>query len=103
MAINEIHVADIGTVFKVTVKDGTSIVDVSSSTTKEIHFGKPDGTSLIGTAVFETDGTDGIIKYTTIANDLDQDGLWQIQAFVVMSGGQWKSDIARFKVHANIV
>lgn len=102
MAIDEIHVLDIGTVFNITIKDGNSVIDISSATIKEIHFGKPNGELLIGTAEFITDGTDGLIKYTTLADDLDIDGNWHLQAYIVMSTGSWKSDISNFQVHKNL-
>ena len=47
MAANEIHLNDIGTQFLLTVKDGSSAVDISSATTKQIiiknvsYFKKP--------------------------------------------------------------
>ena len=68
MSANEIHVGDIGTVFEVTVKDGEDVVDVSSATTRQLIFKSKDGAVLTKTAVLVTDGTDGKIKYTTIAD-----------------------------------
>ncbi len=103
MASLEIHKLDIGTVLTTTIKDGTSIVDISGATTKDIILGKPDGTSLTNAGTFTTDGTDGKIYYTTILNDLDQIGWWKIQGYIVSSsGGEWRSDIGNFEVHKNI-
>jgi len=102
MAENEIHVQDIGTILKTTVKNGTSVVDISSATTKSIILGKPDNTSSTKDGTFTTDGTDGQLQYTTITDDLDQIGWWKIQAHVVSSSGSWKSDIGNFEVHRNI-
>ena len=98
----EIHLNDIGTVFRLTIYDGSSILDVSSASVKEIIFQKPDGTSVTKTAAFYTDGTDGIIQYTTIANDLDATGTWKIQAKVTLPGGTWSSCTQKFKVYANL-
>ena len=102
MAANEIHVGDIGTVFEVTLMDGSSVVDLSSATTKELVFRKPDGVKLTKTAAFKTDGTDGIITYTSVTDDLDTAGTWRLQAHVVIGGGTWRSDIGDFKVHENL-
>jgi len=108
MAINEVHVGDIGTVFEVTLKDGDVIVDLSSvvgaGTTKEIIFKAPDKTVKTFSAAFKTDGTDGIIQYTTeAATDLHKQGTWKIQAHVVFSPtAEWKSDIAEFEVYKNL-
>jgi len=101
MAANEIHLNDIGTVFTITLKDGSSVVDISSATTKIIIFGKPDGTSVSQTGTFTSDGTDGKMYYTSVDGDLDQPGWWKIQAYIIDSG-TWKSDIGNFEVHANI-
>ena len=99
----EIHLADIGTVFRLTLKDCDDVaVDISSATTKEIIFKKPDGTQVTKAASFYSDGTDGIIEYSTIEDDLDMTGTWKIQAKVIMPTGTWSSNIQSFKVYANL-
>ena len=102
MAVDEIHKNDIGTTLKTTVKNGSSGVDISPATTKNIILGKPDKTLLTKAGSFTTDGTDGQLEYVTISGDLDQIGCWKIQAHVVTSSGEWKSDIGTFEVHKNI-
>lgn len=98
----EIRVGDIGTVFEVTLYDCDQIVDVSGATTKEIIFLKPDNTKVVKTAVFKTDGTDGIIQYVTIQDDLDQQDKWKLQGHVVLPTGEWHTDIVSFKVYTNL-
>lgn len=101
--IGEIHVNDIGTVFKVTVKDeNDEIVDVSAATTRELLFRKPDGTILTKTALLVNTGTDGQIKYTTEDGDLDQHGSWSLQAYIDLGSSELHSDIHKFKVYKNI-
>ncbi|HMU74537.1 MAG TPA: hypothetical protein PKD69_02095 [Elusimicrobiota bacterium] len=102
MAANEIHKGDIGTVFTVTVKEGSVVVDLSSSTAKQIKFRKRSGSILTKTASFVTDGTDGKIKYTTIAGDLDESGPWSIQAVLTFGTNVWSTDIKPFTVHHNV-
>ncbi|MCE7738377.1 MAG: hypothetical protein GPJ50_03270 [Candidatus Heimdallarchaeota archaeon] len=102
MAKEEIHEEDIGTIFEVTVKEDGSVVDVSTATTKEFHFKKPSGEILSKPTDFVTNGTDGKLKYTTIANDLDESGGWSIQVYLVLSSGTWSSDIIDFMVYKNI-
>jgi hypothetical protein len=105
MAANEIHIGDIGTILECTLKDGDSIVDVSEAVAAEaktIYLLKPDNTLIVCEAEFKTDGVDGIIRYVTVANDLDQLGKWKIQARVNLSSGTWSSDINTFKVHDNL-
>lgn len=102
MASEEIHKNDIGITFKVTLKDGTTVVDISSASVKNIILGKPDGTKLTKAGSFTTDGTDGILQYNTISGDLDIIGIWDIQAQITLPSGSWKSDIASFDVFGNI-
>ncbi len=102
MAANEIHKDDIGTLFKCTIKDGNTIVDVSSVTTKQLIFKKPSGALLTKAASFFTDGTDGIITYASASGDLNEVGTWRLQGFVDFGSTEFKSDIQRFKVHKNL-
>ena len=102
MAAAEIHKGDIGTVFEVTVKDGSDVVDISVASTYDIIFKKPNDDVVAQTGVFVTDGTDGKMKYTTISGDLDISGGWQIQASLVMAAGVWKSDVGKFTVFTNL-
>ena len=60
------------------------------------------GTSTTKTASFNTDGTDGKIKYTSVDGDFNEVGTWRIQAKVVMGGGTFRSDVGTFKVHENL-
>ena len=103
MAANEIHQNDIGTVFEVTLQDGEVVVDISTATTKEIVFRKPNaGAVLTRAATFKTDGTDGILQYVTVSGDLDTVGEWHIQSHVIISAGEWRSDIGTFDVLGNL-
>lgn len=99
---DEIHVDDIGTVFTVTLKESGSAVNVSTATTKTIKFKDPSGTASSKTADFTTDGSDGKIYYTTVADDLDEAGMWEIQAYVVMPTGTWSSSTKKFRVYPNL-
>tara|TARA_Y100000296_G_scaffold84177_1_gene116858 strand:- start:5323 stop:5634 length:312 start_codon:yes stop_codon:yes gene_type:complete len=103
MPANEIHKSDIGTVFKVTIKDSASAVDISTATTKQIIFKKPGGGKLTKDAPFFTDGSDGIITYTTVSGDLSEEGMWKLQGYIVLSGGNtFYTDIYTFKVYRNL-
>lgn len=100
---DEIHIDDVGTVFKATIVDtDDATIDISSATTKTITFRLPDGSTSVKSAEFFTDGTDGILSYTTVTNDLSLDGSWQIQAFVDLPTGEWYSSIDDFTVYPNL-
>ena len=103
MAAREIRKGDIGTVFEYTIYDGSTIVDVSTTSSKLLKFFKPDKSIVSKTASFVTDGTDGKIKYTTVSGDLDQAGPWKVQAVLTFSGGEvWSSDIDKVTIHPNL-
>ena len=101
----EIHLGDIGTSFQITLRDGEGIVDISSAVgagTKTITFKKKSGVVVEKEASFLDDGVDGILKYLTILDDLDELGTWEIQAKVILTSGTWRSNIEKFKVYENL-
>lgn len=102
MSLDEIHVGDIGTILRVTITDDDTAVDISTATTKTIFLKKPDDTKLTKTAVFYSDGSDGIIQYVTIDGDLDAAGWWKIQAYVKMGTNEWYTNWEAFEVHDNL-
>jgi hypothetical protein len=95
---------DIGTVFRGTVKDQASaVVNISTQTKLEMVFTKPGGANVVKTAVLSTNGTDGKMQYTSVANDLDTEGEWSFQGYVELAAGQkWHSDIHHFRVEGNL-
>lgn len=106
MPQNEIRINDIGTKFLVTIKDAASVVDVSGTGSdaenKRIIFKKPSGLTLDKAASFNDDGTDGKLYYTTVSGDLNEDGMWKMQAKVIIGSQTFHSDIHTFKVHRNL-
>lgn len=99
---DEVHLNDIGTEFRILIKDGDEIVDLSTATIINIIFRKPDGQINTVIADFYTDGTDGLIKYNAISGDLDQSGVYKIQAYVEVGAGNYSSSIGQFRVHCNL-
>ena len=103
MGANEIRKGDIGTEFIMTFKDRTAVVDISTCTTLEIHFKKPDDSVVVKDGIFITDGTDGKIYCVATTGFLDQIGMWEWQGYAVMpTGEKWKTDVSSFTVHDNL-
>jgi hypothetical protein len=104
----EIHVGDIGTLIEVTLYDCNVVVDLTGATVTEMIFVKPSGIKITKDATFKTDGTDGILQYVVEEPEeneapfFDEYGTWKIQGFVTLPAGSWSSDIAKFKVYANL-
>ena len=101
----EVHFNDIGTEFLVTINDcvsGTaSALNLVGASTLQLIFKAPSGARYAKNAVFNTDGSDGKIKYTTVDGDLNEVGTWRLQAYIVL-GGTWRSDVGTFKVYENL-
>lgn len=98
----EVHLDDIGTVFRALIVDGSTAKDISTATTKQLIFKKPSGSKLTKDGSFYTDGTDGILQYTTVSGDLDEVGLWKVQGYVIIGTNEHKSDIYSFRVYYNL-
>lgn len=100
--IGEIHVDDIGTPFRATIKDeNDEVVDVSTASVTFI-FKKPNGTTVNKTGSFVSDGTNGQVQYVTVDGDLNIHGRWELQAFVDFGSTEWYSDIYKFTVYKNL-
>jgi len=98
-SIRKIRVDDAGTQFRLTIKNGEETADVSLVEKKTLTFTKPDGSKLERDARFYTDGSDGIIAYTTVKGDLETEGDWSVQAFVDFGDSQFESETHSFVVH----
>jgi len=104
MAGTIIHNGDVGTIIRLTITedDDTTAIDVSGASVKTFYFLKPDGTKENVDAEFDSDGTDGKLKYTTIASDIDTTGSWQIQAYVEIGAAKYYSTKTGFIVQSNL-
>lgn len=86
------YVGDTGTV--ITLDCGQ---DISAATARSIAVKKPDGTTTSWAA--SASGTDSI-RFTTLADSLDQTGTWLLQAEVSLGGGTWRGETAQLEVYA---
>lgn len=95
---------DIGTpIGGVITSDGTTPIDISLATTKQITLQSPSGAETTFAAAFTTNGVDGALRYvTTATSDLNRTGTWLAQAYVVTPSGAWHSSIERFRVDPNL-
>ena len=79
------------------------IVDLSIALTRELVFKHPGAAPLVVTATLVTDGTDGKVKYTTLATDLSIPGIWKVQADIAVdANNSYPSTIAEFEVFPNL-
>lgn len=101
-AIDDVHVGDVGTIIRIELKDDDVEINLSSASVKQIKFKNPSGEVVTQTAVFTTDGTDGRIQYVTEADDINESGTWEYQAYIEMGGGKWHSEKLTFLVRENL-
>lgn len=105
--VEEAHINDIGTIFRVTVYDttstgGTEIANISAATTKTFTFKNPNGQTFTRNATFTTDGVDGQVEYATVDGDLNIAGTWGIQAYIATPSGSHRTNVGTFRVFENL-
>jgi hypothetical protein len=105
MTAREHQFDDVGIVFEAELlaNPATALpLDISAATTLELLFQTPDGVLKTKTAVLSTDGTDGKLRYITVASDLDKIGTWRWQAHVAGPGYDLHSAVRTFAVLDNL-
>ena len=98
----DLHVGDIGTKLRFTVKENGIPLDLSGVTAKQLLLEKKDRTTLLKELVFTTSGSDGKVEYITVSGDLDQKGKLRAQIFLETGDGEWHTSIVEWEVEANI-
>jgi hypothetical protein len=102
---SQIHQNDIGTRFLITVKDDGIPVNISGVDGSSIHqlsFRKPSDTVIYRAATLQDYGVSGVMYYDSLPGDLDEAGVYKLQAKVIIPSGTYNTDIYTFKVHRNI-
>lgn len=89
-----VFIGDVGT--EIILDCGTAI---TTATTRSIVARSPRGVKKTWTATAEGSTS---IKYTTQAGDLDQEGVWRLQAYVDMPGWSGHGDVTLLTVKATI-
>ena len=69
-----------GTVFEVTVTEDGAALDIATATGLFLDFLKPSGIILQKAASLTSGGTDGKMQVALTAAELNEAGLWAIQA-----------------------
>jgi len=110
MAIDEIHVNDIGTTFRATIYEKqasgtTAVLDISginTTTGRQFVFQQPSGSTTTQTATFLTSGTDGTLVFTSTTGFLSSSGEWRLQCVISVGSNTFHTDVYKFTVHENI-
>ena len=97
-----IHTLSYGVSLRVTIKENDLPVDISAATSIVYLIRKPDSSLLTVTASFYTNGTDGVLTYTTVNGDTNIAGVYKYQARMTLGGGLFYTSWDTFKVHCNV-
>lgn len=93
------HVGDVGVELVAELVDtADAAIDVSAATVRYIYLTAPDNTTTRKTAVNDTTGTDGKIRYNTVAGDLTMAGVWKMQGYVELAAGKFSATESSFEV-----
>lgn len=99
----EVQESTIGVLIEYTVLDTDGdALDISGATTKKLVFKKPNGVVITKDAEYVTDGADGKLQYASITGDLAPYGTWQVQAYIVRSGLDGRTETGSFSVLKNL-
>lgn len=93
---------DYGSILMITIREDEQVRDLSDVLSMTLTINKPDGTALVRTPEFVTDGVDGRIRYVFVEGELEQTGRWPFQVHVVFAEGSWNSSVGWFTVTANL-
>jgi len=93
-----VFTGSVGVVLELIVEENGAAVDISAASNLKMVLVKPDGTRIEKTAVLSGTGTDGKMRYTTIAGDLDQAGEWLYQGSLTVGTWSGVTDVLRMDV-----
>jgi len=98
MSYTNLHVNDHGWTAKLRLLEDGQPLDISTFSTLEVEWIRPDGTSFTRTASFDTDGRDGVIRYIVEPGTLDRPGRWGIRARIANASTDIRSETVWFHV-----
>jgi len=88
-----IFVGDYGVIIRVSTG-----IDLTNATAQKYKIYKPNGIKTNWSANIVVPAIDGILTYTTVANDFDIKGEYKLQAEVTFAAGNFLGEVAVFKV-----
>lgn len=91
--MGKVYLSDVGTTIDLDVSE-----DITDGTVFEIVYLKPDGTTAAAwTASLQGES---VIRYTTAVGNIDQTGVWSLQAKVTTPDGVWYGETVKLRVYA---
>jgi hypothetical protein len=106
MTLDTIQIGAIGVKIVVTVKEDAIAKNIATATGLKLRLRSAIGSTYKDfTAVFETDGTDGKVSYTTTAaGDIDLESVWKAQVYYELGAFKgFTEPVEAFEVKRNLV
>jgi len=91
--MGKVYQNDVGTIIELSTG-----VDLTNATVLKMKIKKPDGTILTPTATVYGDPTDGKIRYSVVAGDLDLVGDYYVASYVEFGTEKFTGETAKFEV-----
>lgn len=89
----EAHVGDTGTILRITVRDGSDPLDLSAATSLNLVVRDAAQHVETLTGALVTDGSDGVVDFTTTSTTWTYQGVAQEQVQLVFPSGSWSAAI----------
>jgi len=91
--MSKIYINDIGVVIEIEMGES-----LSGATNLKLEVRKPDNTEVEWTPTVYGEGFN-YLRYITVANDLDQAGVWKANPFLSLDGWTGLADTVTFEVY----
>ena len=93
----------IGIIIELTVTEDGAAANLNVAARTDMVLKKPvTQTSITRNGVLTSDGKDGKYRYVTIADDLDEAGLWEIQGDLAFGAFDGRTSVRTFAVAENL-
>lgn len=76
--------------------------DVSDADELRVYVERPDGAVFLRPGRIVSDGSDGRVRYVSLAGDLSQRGTWKVQGWSRRGAEYLASDVTTFEVAYNL-
>lgn len=100
--MNQAHVGDTGTIIQKTVVDNGSVLNISAATVKNLVIIDAAGVCTTLAGAFDTDGTDGVLNFTTTSGTWTKKGIATEQVQITLPSGSWSSDIFKRQIEPKL-
>lgn len=101
MSLEYIVAGDYGQTLQLTVLDvdTNAAADLSGYTSSQLVILRdPDGNEASKSAAFGSDGSDGVVEYTLVDGDIDEEGGWRARVLVTSADAKLTSVWHHFTV-----